>query len=244
MQISRGKLTCPCESDFIRERGVLTEEQEFNREEKRILDLLARGLSRDFPNPQRVGCPGPAVLRNIALHKLPLSEADPWLDHLGSCSPCFQEFTEIRKQAAGQQKRTQMWLVAAAMVLLAVGGFLWVRSRPAGQTAAVVVLDLRGRATIRGESTPENSQLPLEVARNARSLTLDLPIGSNEGAYDVAVFNPSGAELFRTSATAKLEDHVVVLRADVDLVGVPPGPYVLGLRQPGLEWTRFPIRVL
>jgi hypothetical protein len=46
---------------------------------------------------------------------------------------------------------------------------------------------------------------------------LELPIGSNEGAYDVALLNPNGAELFRTSATAKLEDHIVVLRADVDL---------------------------
>jgi hypothetical protein len=85
-----------------------------------MLDLLARGLSREFPNPQRVGCPGPAVLRNIAHHRLPLSEVDPWLDHLGSCSPCFQEFSEIRKQTAGQRKRVQMWLAAAAMILVAV----------------------------------------------------------------------------------------------------------------------------
>jgi hypothetical protein len=73
---------------------------------------------------------------------------------------------------------------------------------------------------------------------------LELPIGSNEGAYDVALLNPTGAELFRTSATAKLEDHIVVLTADVDLAGVPPGSYFLGVRQPGLEWTRFLIRVL
>jgi hypothetical protein len=73
---------------------------------------------------------------------------------------------------------------------------------------------------------------------------LDLPIGGKEGAYDVALLNPSDAELFRTSGTAKLEDHIVVLRADVDLAGVSPGLYFLGLRQPGLEWTRFPIRVL
>jgi hypothetical protein len=73
---------------------------------------------------------------------------------------------------------------------------------------------------------------------------LELPIGSNEGPYDVALLNPSGAELSRTSATAKLEDHIVVLRADVDLTGVSPGSYVLGLRQSGLEWMRFPIRVL
>jgi hypothetical protein len=39
-----------------------------------------------------------------------------------------------------------MGLAAAAIVILAVGGWLWVRSRPLGQTAAVVVLDLRVRA--------------------------------------------------------------------------------------------------
>ena len=118
------------------------------------------------------------------------------------------------------------------------------RSRPSGQTAAVVVLDLRGRATVRGENPPENSQPPLNVPRNARRLNLELPIGSNEGIYDVALLNPSGAELFRTSATAKLENHIVVLRADVDLAGVSPGSYFLGVRQPGLEWTRFSIRLL
>jgi len=224
-------------------RRVLKEQEEFNGEEKRILDLLSRGLSRDFPNPQRIGCPGSAILKSIALHKLPLAEANPWLEHFSSCSPCFQEFSEIRKQAAGQRRQTQMWLAAAAMVLLAVASWMWVRSRPTGQTAAVVVLDLRGRSTARGENPSETSQPPLEVPRSAKSLNLELPIGSNEGVYDVALLNPSGAELFRTSATAKLEDHIVVLRADVDLAGVPPGAYFLGVRQPGLEWTRFPVRL-
>ena len=137
-----------------------------------------------------------------------------------------------------------MWLAAAAVLLFVVGGWLWLRSRPSGQTAAVVVLDLRGRAAARGGSTSETSQPSLEVPRNARSLNLELPIGSNEGAYDVALLNPSGAELFRTGATAKLEDHIVVLRTEVVLAGVSRGSYFLGLRQRGLEWIRFPIRVL
>jgi len=225
-------------------RRILKEQEEFNGEEKRILDLLNKGLSRDFPNPQRIGCPGTAILKSIALHKLPLAEADPWLEHFSSCSPCFQEFSEIRKQAAGQRRQTQMWLAAAAMVLLAVAGWIWVRSRPTGQTAAVVVLDLRGRSTARGENPSETSQPPLEVPRSAKSLNLELPIGSNEGAYDVALLNLSGAELFRTSATARLEDHIVVLRANVDFADVSPGSYFLGVRQPGLGWTRFPIRLL
>jgi hypothetical protein len=208
-----------------------------------MLDLLGRGLSRDFPNPQRVGCPDSALLRRIALRKVPLSEADRWLNHFSSCSPCFQEFTEFRKQAV-DRRRTQIWLAAAAVFIFAIAGWFWVRTKPPVQTAAVVVLDLRGRATVRGENPPETSQPPLEVPRNARSLNLELPIGSNEGAYDVALLDPSGAELFRGSAAAKLEDHIVVLRVDVDLTRISPGSYFLGLRQSGVEWMQFPVRVL
>ncbi len=174
---------------------------------------------------------------------MPLSEADRWLDHFSSCSPCFQEFTQFRKQAVNR-RRIRIWLAAAAVFIFAVAGWFWVRTRPQAQTAVIVVLDLRGRATVRGENPPETSQSPLEVPRNARTLNLELPIGSNEGAYDVALLNQSGAELFRTSATAKFEDHIVVLRADIDLARVSPGSYFLGLRRPGLEWMRFSIRVL
>jgi len=208
------------------------------------LDLLARGLSREFPNPRRVGCPGPAVIRSIALHRLPLSGADHWLDHLGSCSPCFQEFAEIRKQTARLRKRTQIWLAAAAVVLLAVGGWLGVRSRPSGQTVAVAVLDLRGRTAVRGESRSDPGQPALQILRSVRILNLQLPIGSNEGVYEVGLFSSTGAELLRTSATAKLEERVVVLRVGVDLVGLPQGKYSLGLRGSGPAWTRFPIWLL
>ena len=38
-----------------------------------------------------------------------------------------------------------------------------------------------------------------------------------EGRHEVALLDPSGAELLGASTTAKLEDQIVVLRADVDL---------------------------
>jgi hypothetical protein len=224
-------------------RHVLKAQEEFNGEEKRVLDLLGKGLSRDFPNPQRVGCPDSALLRRIALRKVPLSEADRWLTHFSSCSPCFQEFTQFRKQAA-VRRRTQIWLAAAAVFIFAIAGWFWVRTRPQVQTAVIVVLDLRGRATVRGENPLDVGQPPLEVPRSAKSLNLELPIGSNEGAYEVALLNPNGTELFRTPAAAKLEDHIVVLTANVDFAGVSPGSYLLGVRHPGREWTRYPVRVL
>jgi hypothetical protein len=150
----------------------------------------------------------------------------------------------MRRQAGSQRRQTLLWLAAAAVVLFAVGGWLWVRSRPSGQTPVVAVLDLRGRTAVRGENMSDTGQPPLQVAHSVRSLSLELPIGSNEGAYEVALLNSTGAELLRTSGTARLEDHIVVLRAEVDLAGVPPGSYLLGVRQPGIEWTRFPIRLL
>src|SRR5580704_8089190 len=119
-------------------RQVLKAQEAFNGEEKRILDLLGRGLSRDFPNPQRVGCPDSVVLRGLAAHKVPLSEADRWLNHFSSCSPCFQEFTQFRKQAV-ERRRTQVWLAAAAVLVFAVVGWLLVRNLPSVQTSATVV---------------------------------------------------------------------------------------------------------
>src|SRR5271157_3697621 len=63
---SGGKLGTSKESNFNEGRQLLSEQEEFNKEEERVLDLLTQGLSREFPNPQRVGCPASAVLTGIA----------------------------------------------------------------------------------------------------------------------------------------------------------------------------------
>src|SRR5258707_2215681 len=74
-------------------------------DEKRILDALGRGLLKEFPNPNRTGCPGPDVLKRIASHEMPLSEAEKWLDPLGACSPCYSAVS--RFQAASRNRRTR-----------------------------------------------------------------------------------------------------------------------------------------
>ncbi len=208
------------------------------------MDVLARGLSREFPNPERVGCPDSSILKGIASHKLPLSQAAPWFGHLSACSPCFQDFNKFRREAAGQWRRMQVWLAAAAVLLFAFGGLLWVRSRALPQAPDVAVLDLRERSVARGQNPSNTDQPPLEIPHAAKHLVLDLPIGSKEGGYDVALFGETGDEIFRAAGTAQLETHIVILRVDVEVAGVRPGSYFLGLRQPGLEWARFPARVL
>jgi hypothetical protein len=64
--------------------------------EERFLKVLGRGLLDEFPNPARTGCPPAEVLQRIAAHDMPLSEAEKWLDHLTSCSPCYKDFCEFQ----------------------------------------------------------------------------------------------------------------------------------------------------
>jgi hypothetical protein len=65
-------------------------------DEERFLNVLGRGLREEFPNPTRSGCPPSHVLKRIVDHEMPLSEAENWLDHLTSCSPCYADFCEFQ----------------------------------------------------------------------------------------------------------------------------------------------------
>ena len=135
-------------------------------------------------------------------------------------------------------------LVATAAVLLfAIGGWLWVRARHSAQSTETAVLDLRDRSVVRGQNPPDTGQAPLEIPRTAKHLVLDLPIGSKEGPYDVGLITDTGEMLLRAIGTAELRDHTNRLRIDVDLSGIGPGTYSLVVRQPSLEWTRYPVRV-
>jgi hypothetical protein len=218
----------------------LTDQKQFEKEERRILDVLSQRLATEFPNPNRAGCPGSAILEGIASHRVPLSEAEKWLDHFGSCSPCFQEFKAIRKKL-----RKRRWFRLGGglpVVLLALALWFALRSHYGVGRDQTAILDVRGYSVERGGESPSN-QPPLELRRSTRHLVLYLPIGSREGSYDLAMLNQIGNELFHGGGIAQLENHVVVLRTDIDLADLPAGLYSLGLRPRGFQWTRFPVRV-
>jgi hypothetical protein len=229
-------------NDFNESRQVLSEQGELGRDDKRLLDVLAQGLSHEFPNPQRVGCPDSPVLRSIAFRKLRLADAEPWLKHLSSCSPCFQEFSDFRKEAASQRRRTIAWTAAAAVLIFAVAGWLWVRTQHS-VLAATEVLDLRQVSAVNTQNPTEEGRQTLVLYRSARHLILDLPAGSNQGIDEIAIFSETGVEILDTSGAARLEHHVVCVEVDVDVNRFQPGQYFLGVRQPGLTWTEYRVRV-
>ena len=190
-----------------------------------------------------MGCPGSEVLRGIASRKLRLADAEPWLEHLSSCSPCFQEFSDFRKVTAGQRRRRYVFLGAAAVLIIAVAGWLWVRTQDSGQSTETQVVDLRNVSAVHGQNPIPSDQHPIELHRWCKHLILDLPIGSKEGNDEVALLSETGAPVLGASGTARSEDQGVILKVDLDVSRVQPGQYFLGLRQPGAEWTRYPVRV-
>lgn len=202
------------------------------------MDALGRGLLREFPNPERSGCPGAEVLRRIASRTMPLNEAEKWLDHLGSCSPCYSDFYEFRK--VHELRRRRNFLAIAASILLAAGVAGWVLLHRHNETlvAQTAVLDLRNRSVPRG-TEPNPVEPPLMVKRTAVHWNIFLPFGSNDGPYDIRLFTDSGELLVSTKANAKLTDGVSVIQISVDLSSRSPGQCVLRLTRNGAPESSY-----
>ena len=210
------------------------------RDEKRILDALGRGLLKEFPNPERTGCPGSDVLKRIASHAMPLAEAEKWLDHLTSCSPCYRDFSDL--QADYRHRRMQTILAIAASILVVVGVAGWAlffkqKGPPVVQTA---VLDLRNRSVPRGGELNPGEQ-PLELSRAVKHLNVYLPLGSAEGLYELRIATTTRSAIFTTNGVASLKDGVTSIEAAVDLSSASSGRYVLQIRRPNSEWNSYPL---
>jgi hypothetical protein len=68
--------------------------------EKELIDAFDRVVHKDFPNPQRINCPGIQILTRFAT-KPEDNELISVLAHLRECAPCFDELKEIRQKAQG-----------------------------------------------------------------------------------------------------------------------------------------------
>lgn len=213
------------------------------REEARILEVFSRGLLREFPNPDRQGCPPSEVLKRIAGHEMPLSESEKWLDHLGSCSPCYRDFLDLQ---AAHRKRLHwaLFAVAAGILLsiLVVGRILFPRHHELPPAPATAVLDLRNRSVTRGaEQSPAES--PLEVSRYASQWDIQLPLGSEDGPYELRLTTERGEQVFATQGVATISGGITLLRVEASLSSTSPGQYLLQLREPTSVWNSYPVAV-
>ena len=117
-----------------------------------LQDIVQQAILREFPNPERNGCPGPASLRELANRPRPTRDA-VW-EHVTHCSPCYQEFLDLRNQVKielARQRRAVLRrrVVVAAIVVVLAGGAIAtyeISQRGAFRTALLPVLTNRHRS--------------------------------------------------------------------------------------------------
>jgi hypothetical protein len=65
--------------------------------EKELLEAFERIIHEDFPNPQRIGCPGEDALFRLVEESGPVQQKR-LLAHVRQCAPCFDELKELRRR--------------------------------------------------------------------------------------------------------------------------------------------------
>ncbi|MHB8413481.1 MAG: hypothetical protein ACYDDI_16260 [Candidatus Acidiferrales bacterium] len=223
-------------------------------EEDRLIKAGQRILLEGgYPNPDRVGCPGPKVLKSLAERSIDLREAEQWLLHLGSCSPCFIEYTAFQKQAA-RRKTLELVLASAALVLvIGLAGWLWkghwfrgTGGKPNIATAMPyrkVTVDLRNRIVFRGEQPSSANSGPIQLPRGRLELTMLLPKGSGPGSYGLQVSTELEKPLISTTVTAVNQNGITALNVKLDVSNLNPGGYVLAIGGAGHERREYPLLI-
>jgi len=216
-------------------------------------DIIQQTILTKFPNPERKGCPGSPVLKELANRPRPVRDA-AW-EHVLNCSPCYQEFLELRAQV----KRARRSLVArrrlmvsgvAAVLVIAAAVTTYEathRKNPSvTQTDGpfqAAALDLKDRSVARGEAGHPSRTEPLILPPKRLDLTIYLPVGSESGIYQVQLLKKIDEPLMTLTGEARIEHGNTVLRAPIDLTHVAPGAILIGLRQPPSDWTYYPVTI-
>lgn len=209
-------------------------------EEKQLREALSRTFLDGYPNPERRGCPGSDILRAIASGRLTLEEAEPWINHFSSCSPCTREFSELRKDHQRQRILRLSGIAAGVLLAAAVTAWYLVRSPFGPAQLRPVTVDLSEWAILRGpEGNPANP--PLQLAKGYLDMTVYLPAGSEPGMYDVQVVREPGQPVWSAQREAKFENYKATLRVQVDLRRFSPGLYLLAFRRQDRSWTYIPL---
>jgi hypothetical protein len=213
---------------------------------------LQESILRDYPNPERRGCPGEAAVRMLARRPLDDSvEGDPNWQHITHCAECYREFLDIRAGMKRRQKAQRMGIglgVAAAIIAVAAIVILGNRQgagpRPERPQIAELVyhprfVDAEGWSMTRSEAGKEEKK-PILLGREPEALTIRLPIGSKAGTYEAQLWKSADRPLVSVNGEARIENGVTLLTMRLDLSPFEPGRYFFAVRQAPWDWTYCP----
>lgn len=217
-------------------------EQKYSRIQR---DIQA-AILKNYPNPERKGCPGAAVVEGLAANPDGITakdEANPksvWY-HVAHCSPCYADFLDARaayRRKAVRQRITRRSIIASCLVAAAAGAGWVIVARDQPRS---VEIDLERYMTTRGVG--ENGSHPVPTIPTGRlHVRLKLPRDSAEGLYSVE-FSKDGARVpfFSTTAWSSGAGGDRAISFDARIL-VSSGRYTLGVRNDHRGvWRYFPV---
>ena len=221
-----------------------TSEEKYNR----IAAAVRQTILENFPNPDRVGCPGDGKVREVASRRTIL-EDDDW-QHITHCSPCYAEFLEVKEEIrrSGARARTLGLIGGAAVLIMLVAllGYRYVAGpRISEQTASVTfepaTLNLSDSSVSRGGDSGVPKDVPV-LPRRPLDLTIILPFGSEPGAYRFQLVSADGRVLKTGDTPATLRNGATSMETRLNATQYPVGDYKVGFRQASFEWAFYPVR--
>lgn len=222
-----------------------TPEQKYNR----IAEAVQKTILTNFPNPNRVGCPGAVRVREVATRRS-IVEDDDW-QHITHCSECYREFLEAKDaiRRSGRRARTLGLIGGTALLIIAaaVGGYRYfaetnASSGTVAMSYAPATLNLRDTSEVRGDGKDVQREIPT-MPRRALELTVILPFGSEPGAYEFEFADASGRVINHGRANAVIRNGNTVLTIRVDLSNITAGGFQFGWRREPFNWVRTQVKV-
>jgi hypothetical protein len=164
------------------------------------------------------------------------------------CAPCLEEYNR-RRQAHRVQKHSRWAAAFAALVIL---GLLWTylhrEHRPTNEVVKktptpliAATLDYSNWTTERSALPPQKKREAPRLARARLALTLVLPIGTEDGSYEVLIRSASGDVVARASGTAAWSGAAEKLSISVDLAPIPAGIYTMAIRHADASERTYPV---
>ena len=109
----------------------------------------------------------------------------------------------------------------------------------------MALLDLRNASTTRTvqPSGSTSNVQPIEIPRGRLALTVQLPVGSEAGSYEVEIRKPNQSATRTAKSQATIENGITKLPINMDTNSIQPCEYEFAWRLADFSWRHYPILI-
>ncbi len=212
-------------------------EQKFDRISRAVQDSILR----NYPNPERRGCPGDNVVREIA-ERTELN-ADVLWEHITHCSPCYATFLAFKQESRAKtviHRRAAIGLLVAAAATVPI--VVITRSNSFNYDRQIGDWNLEASASSRSADIASETVSQQRASRLRGFIRVHLPLGSDGGEYQMQIRrSEEGSALRNSKGKAEIFGGHTVVSFPVDLSDLSAGAYIAAIGHGTRTWRVYPL---